>query len=77
MNGPPELLHHTGVRRTKRRKTEERLGYDCYGRTTEVCDTFELFVVLCGMVCYNYNHDQTVDDHFFTFMKSSDKCKII
>ena len=40
MNGPPELLHHTGVRRTKKRKTEERLGYDYYGTTTEVCDTF-------------------------------------
>ena len=35
------------------------------------------FVVLGGMVCYNYNHDPTVDDHLFTFMESSDKDKIM
>ena len=34
-----------------------------------------MFVVLGGMVCYNYNHDQAVDDHFFTFLESSDKKK--
>ena len=77
MSGPLKLLHHTGVRRTKKRKTEERLGQDYYGTTNEVCDTFEFFVVLGGMVCYNYNHDQTVDNHFFTFMESSDKDKIM
>ena len=42
----------------------ERLGFDYYGTTTEVCDTSYLIVVLGGMVCYNYNRDQTVDDYF-------------
>ena len=42
----------------------ERLGFDYYGTTTEVCDTSYLIVVLGGVVCYNYNRDQTVDDYF-------------
>ena len=39
-------------------RIEERLGYDYYGTTTEVCDTSYLFVVLGLLVCHNINCDQ-------------------
>ena len=46
-------------------RIEERLGYDYYGTTTEVCDTSYLFVVLGLLVCHNINCDQKVYNCFF------------
>ena len=49
----------------QKKKTEERLGYDYYDTTTEVCDTSYLFVVLGLLVCHNINCDQKVYNCFF------------
>ena len=46
-------------------RIEERLGYDYYGTTTEVCDTSYLFVVLGLLVCHNINCDRKVYNCFF------------